>query len=84
MSELVVCAVRLCGRLMDFFDKMKRWVEMAQTHGLPATIKSHVNDLEHKFTVTTLIYRKYHTLFDEVFQAPAEDRRTSKKPRFVV
>ena len=66
-----VCA---CS-LLEFFEKMKRWVEMALKHGLAKEVPTLVDNLEHRFRVITLIYRKYEDLFDTVFATPSEESR---------
>eukprot|EP00117_Sycon_ciliatum_P038497 scpid25179/ scgid0707/ Retinoblastoma-like protein 1; 107 kDa retinoblastoma-associated protein; pRb1 len=66
--------------LLEFFEKMKRWVEMALKHGLAKEVPTLVDNLEHRFRVITLIYRKYEDLFDTVFATPSEEsrRKTSR------
>ncbi len=66
--------------LIEFFKKMKKWLEMAQ---LPQTFQSKIEALERKFEVASIIYDKYRKVFKELFDLNEEKSSSSTptKPR---
>uniref|UniRef100_UPI00358FB10D retinoblastoma-like protein 1 isoform X2 n=1 Tax=Myxine glutinosa TaxID=7769 RepID=UPI00358FB10D len=53
--------------LIDFFDKMRKWSEMA---AVPLDFQNRINCLERNFTVSTVIFQKLKPIFLSVFHNP--------------
>ena len=69
--------------LIEFFKKMKKWLEMAR---LPQSFQSKIEALERKFEVASIIYDKYRKVFKELFdmneeKAAATASATPTRPR---
>ncbi|XP_037307928.1 retinoblastoma-like protein 2 [Pungitius pungitius] len=56
--------------LMVFFNKMKKWQDMAD---LPQDFRQSTDKLERNFTVSAVIFKKYVPIFKTIFRAPSED-----------
>ncbi|CAK1550681.1 unnamed protein product [Leptosia nina] len=57
--------LRLCNiSLIQFFTKIKNWMDMTL---MPADFKDKISRLEHKFAVSTILFRKFQPLFQEIF-----------------
>ena len=61
--------------LIEFFKKMKKWLEMAR---LPLSFQQKIEALERKFEVASIIYDKYRKVFRELFEMGEE--KTSSAP----
>jgi retinoblastoma-like protein 1 len=53
--------------LVQFFNKMKKWSDMAN---LSAEMRQKVDHLERNFSVSTVIFKKYKPIFEDVFKDP--------------
>lgn len=66
--------------LIQFFNKIKNWMEMAL---MPTDFKDRITRLEHKFAVSTVLFRNFQPLFNEIFQElnnePTKNNSKSKK-----
>ncbi|XP_052230201.1 retinoblastoma-like protein 1 isoform X2 [Dreissena polymorpha] len=56
--------------LIQFFNKMKKWVDMAS---LPQEFREKVDRLERNFAVSTVIFKKFEPIFLEIFKSPVDD-----------
>ncbi|KAL0820377.1 hypothetical protein ABMA28_006268 [Loxostege sticticalis] len=57
--------LRLCNiSLIQFFTKIKNWMEMAS---MPNDFKERISRLEHKFAVSTVLFRNFQPIFQEIF-----------------
>ncbi|XP_028168967.1 retinoblastoma-like protein 1 isoform X1 [Ostrinia furnacalis] len=57
--------LRLCNiSLIQFFTKIKNWMEMAS---MPNDFKERISRLEHKFAVSTVLFRNFQPMFQEIF-----------------
>ncbi|XP_075981325.1 retinoblastoma-like protein 1 [Anticarsia gemmatalis] len=57
--------LRLCNiSLIEFFKKIKRWMDMAS---MSTEFKDRISHLEHKFAVSTVLFRKFQPIFQEIF-----------------
>lgn len=56
--------------LIEFFNKMKKWQDMAN---LPQDFRESTNKLERNFTVSAVIFKKYVPIFKSIFKAPSEE-----------
>lgn len=63
-------SVILCYSLIEFFNKMKKWQDMAN---LPKEFQQSTEKLERNFTVTSVIFKKYVPLFKDIFKAPTDE-----------
>uniref|UniRef100_A0A1X7THD3 Retinoblastoma-associated protein N-terminal domain-containing protein n=1 Tax=Amphimedon queenslandica TaxID=400682 RepID=A0A1X7THD3_AMPQE len=52
-------------KLIEFFRKIKKWLEMAK---LPQLYLEKVETLERKFEVISVIFKKYRREFSTIFQ----------------
>lgn len=50
--------------LIQFFTKIKNWMEMAS---MPNDFKERISRLEHKFAVSTVLFRNFQPIFQEIF-----------------
>ena len=77
------CVSIIFCSLIQFFNKIKKWADMAN---LPESFRSKVDKLERKFSVSTVIFKKYKPIFISVFKDPDLDPPKlprSRKQRFV-
>ncbi|CAB3228947.1 unnamed protein product [Arctia plantaginis] len=57
--------LRLCNiSLIQFFTKIKNWMEMA---AMSTEFKDRISHLQHKFAVSTVLFRKFQPIFQEIF-----------------
>ncbi|XP_050674700.1 retinoblastoma-like protein 2 isoform X2 [Leptidea sinapis] len=75
--------LRLCNiSLIQFFNKIKNWMDMTL---MPADFKDRIGRLEHKFAVSTVLFRKFQPLFQEIFSGlttePVKSNSKSKKQK---
>ncbi|KAJ0174200.1 hypothetical protein K1T71_010346 [Dendrolimus kikuchii] len=72
--------LRLCNiSLIQFFNKIKNWMEMAS---MSTDFKERISRLEHKFAVSTVLFRKFQPLFQEIFtELTNEPLKSSSKKR---
>lgn len=76
-------ATFLLYSLIQFFNKMKKWSDMA---GLPQEFIDKVNKLERNFAVSTVIFKKYEPIFLDLFQHSVDyqqKQNRNKKQRCV-
>ncbi|KOB64437.1 putative retinoblastoma-like protein 1 isoform a [Operophtera brumata] len=63
--------LRLCNiSLIQFFTKIKNWMDMTS---MSTDFKNRISRLEHKFAVSTVLYRKFQPIFQEIFQGLKSD-----------
>ncbi|CAH0724345.1 unnamed protein product, partial [Brenthis ino] len=66
--------------LIQFFNKIKKWMEMAL---MSTDFKDRITRLEHKFAVSTVLFRKFQPIFQEIFSGltsePVKTNTKSKK-----
>ncbi|CAH2042268.1 unnamed protein product, partial [Iphiclides podalirius] len=75
--------LRLCNiSLIQFFNKIKNWMEMAL---MSTDFKDRITRLEHKFAVSTVLFRKFQPIFQEIFSGltnePLKCNTKSKKQK---
>ncbi|XP_013163129.1 PREDICTED: retinoblastoma-like protein 1 isoform X2 [Papilio xuthus] len=75
--------LRLCNiSLIQFFNKIKNWMEMAL---MSTDFKDRITRLEHKFAVSTVLFRKFLPIFQELFSGltsePTKCNTKSKKQK---
>ncbi|XP_045537437.1 retinoblastoma-like protein 1 [Papilio machaon] len=75
--------LRLCNiSLIQFFNKIKNWMEMAL---MSTDFKDRITRLEHKFAVSTVLFRKFLPIFQEIFSGltsePTKCNTKSKKQK---
>ena len=68
-----VMLIAWCCSLLEFFKKMKKWLDMAN---LPKDFRDKVDRLERNFAVSTVIFKKFEPIFLTIFKDP-----TSCPPR---
>ncbi|XP_051975626.1 retinoblastoma-like protein 2 [Xyrauchen texanus] len=56
--------------LIEFFNKMKKWQDMANLH---KEFQQSTEKLERNFTVTAVIFKKYVPIFKDIFKIPTEE-----------
>ncbi|XP_037295161.1 retinoblastoma-like protein 2 isoform X1 [Manduca sexta] len=57
--------LRLCNiSLIQFFTKIKNWMEMTS---MSTDFKERISRLEHKFAVSSVLFRKFQPIFQEIF-----------------
>lgn len=72
----------ICFSLIQFFNKMKKWSDMAN---LPQEFRDKVNRLERNFAVSTVIFKKFEPIFLDLFRNPSEEparQNRSRKQRY--
>lgn len=58
--------LRLCElTLLQFIDKCRKWANMV---GLTNDFKNKINALERKFAVSSVVFKKFRTIFDDMFE----------------
>lgn len=62
--------------LIQFFKLMKKWSDMAN---LPPDLRSKVDRIERNFAVSTVIFKKFEPIYNDIFKNPATDR--ARPPR---
>ncbi|XP_023954413.2 retinoblastoma-like protein 1 [Bicyclus anynana] len=73
--------LRLCNiSLIQFFTKIKNWMEMAL---MSTDFKDRITRLEHKFAVSTVLFRKFQPIFQEIFSGLINEppKHKSKKQK---
>ncbi|XP_045502075.1 retinoblastoma-like protein 1 isoform X1 [Colias croceus] len=74
--------LRLCNiSLIQFFTKIKNWMEMTL---MPSDFKDRISRLERKFAVSTILFRKFQPLFQEIFTGLTNEpvkTKSSKKQK---
>lgn len=70
--------------LIQFFNKIKNWMEMA---AMSTDFKDRISRLERKFAVSTVLFRKFKPIFQEIFTGltdePIKQTTKSKKHKWV-
>ncbi|XP_058135994.1 retinoblastoma-like protein 2 isoform X1 [Dasypus novemcinctus] len=64
--------------LIEFFNKMKKWEEMAN---LPSHFRERTERLERNFTVSAVIFKKYEPIFQDIFKYPQEEQPRQQRGR---
>ncbi|XP_053555473.1 retinoblastoma-like protein 2 isoform X2 [Bombina bombina] len=64
--------------LIEFFNKMKKWEDMAN---LPIDFRQKTQKLERNFTVSAVLFKKYETIFQEVFKSMQEEQPRQHRGR---
>ncbi|XP_060643920.2 retinoblastoma-like protein 2 isoform X1 [Anolis sagrei] len=64
--------------LIDFFNKMKKWEDMAN---LPSQFRERTTRLERNFTVSAVIFKKYEPIFQDIFKHPQDDPPRQQRGR---
>ncbi|XP_014672646.1 PREDICTED: retinoblastoma-like protein 2 [Priapulus caudatus] len=64
--------------LTQFFNKMKKWADMAN---LPQRFCKKVDRLERVYAVSMVIFKKFHPIFLDIFKDPADDAPRAPKSR---
>ncbi|XP_075676527.1 retinoblastoma-like protein 1 [Dermatophagoides pteronyssinus] len=71
--------LRSCNiSLVRFFNKIKNWIDMA---GSSVDLRKKIEQIEKNFNVTSVIFKKYKPIFEEVFKCPIPPCRFSPKIR---
>ncbi|XP_036922204.1 retinoblastoma-like protein 2 isoform X1 [Sturnira hondurensis] len=73
LTRLLRCSEQ---SLIEFFNKMKKWEEMAN---LPQHFRERTERLERNFTVSAVVFKKYEPIFQEIFKYPQEEQ--PRQPR---
>ncbi|KAL4715050.1 hypothetical protein ACJJTC_003201 [Scirpophaga incertulas] len=73
--------LRLCNiSIIQFFNKIKNWMEMA---AMPNDFKERISHLEHKFAVSSVLFKNFKPIFQEIFSGlthePIKTHIKSKK-----
>lgn len=72
--------LRKCGlSLLQFIDKCRKWANMV---GLTTDFRSKINCLERKFAVSSVVFKKFQSIFYEMFQnqeSPDPDKQKVAK-----
>jgi hypothetical protein len=50
--------------LIIFFDKLHKWEDMAN---LPSNIRNKIDQVEHAFNISSIIFQKYTNIFTQIF-----------------
>jgi retinoblastoma-like protein 1 len=56
--------------LPSFFNKAKKWADMSN---MKTEFRKKVDRLERNFSVSNVIYKKYKSIYMDLFKDPAED-----------
>lgn len=56
--------------LPNFFNKAKKWADMSN---MKTEFRKKIDRLERNFSVSNVIFKKYKSLFKDVFKDPADD-----------
>lgn len=74
--------LKIICSLIQFFNKIKKWMEMAL---MSTDFKDRITRLEHKFAVSTVLFRKFQPIFQEIFSGltnePVKTNTKSKKQK---
>ncbi|XP_041984405.1 retinoblastoma-like protein 1 isoform X2 [Aricia agestis] len=71
--------LRACNiSLIQFFNKIKNWMEMAL---MPSDFKDRITRLEHKFAVSTVLFRNFQPLFQEIFSGLTNEPVKPNNPK---
>ncbi|XP_059476247.1 retinoblastoma-like protein 1 isoform X2 [Neocloeon triangulifer] len=74
--------LKLCNiSLVQFLEKAKKWSDMAN---VGAEFKDRLNQMERKFAVSMVIYKKYRLIYTDIFmkpEAPANENQKGSRPR---
>ncbi|XP_036131920.1 retinoblastoma-like protein 2 [Molossus molossus] len=75
LTRLLRCSEQ---SLIEFFNKMKKWEEMAN---LPQHFRERTERLERNFTVSAVIFKKYEPIFQEIFKHPQGEQPRQQRGR---
>lgn len=79
---LMVFTVHLMRRsvhsLIQFFNKMRKWSDMAS---LPKSFRDKIDKLERNFAVSTVIFKKFEPIFLDIFVNPAQEVSRQQRSR---
>lgn len=75
LTRLLRCSEQ---SLIEFFNKMKKWEEMAN---LPQDFRERTERLERNFTVSAVIFKKYEPIFQDIFKYPQEEQPRQQRGR---
>ncbi|XP_029191075.1 retinoblastoma-like protein 1 [Acropora muricata] len=64
--------------LIQFFSKMKKWLDMSNAAG---DFRKKIELLERNFHVSTVIFKKYEPIFLEIFKDPREENAKTQRGR---
>ncbi|CAH3171006.1 unnamed protein product [Porites lobata] len=64
--------------LIQFFSKMKKWLDMSNASG---DFRKKIELLERNFHVSTVIFKKYEPIFLEIFKDPREENTKTQRGR---
>ncbi|XP_020631199.1 retinoblastoma-like protein 1 [Orbicella faveolata] len=64
--------------LIQFFSKMKKWLDMSNAAG---DFRKKIELLERNFHVSTVIFKKYEPIFLEIFKDPREENTKTQRGR---
>ncbi|CAH3042018.1 unnamed protein product [Pocillopora meandrina] len=64
--------------LIQFFNKMKKWLDMSNAAG---DFRKKIELLERNFHVSTVIFKKYEPIFLEIFKDPREENTKTQRGR---
>ncbi|PZC83765.1 hypothetical protein B5X24_HaOG206922 [Helicoverpa armigera] len=74
--------LRLCNiSLIQFFKKIKNWMEMAS---MSTEFRDRISHLEHKFAVSTVLYRNFQPIFQQIFSGLTNEplkASTKRRPK---
>ncbi|KAH8325365.1 hypothetical protein KR067_003087 [Drosophila pandora] len=61
--------------IYDFKTKIKQWCDMAN---LPQEFVNEIEVLERRFSITFTLYKRYRSIFDQLFTCPPNEKKPSK------
>jgi len=68
----------LCFSLIQFFNKSKKWADMAN---MPPEFRVKIDRVERNFTVSMVVFKKYQPIFVDMFRNPVDDQLRQPRSR---
>jgi len=76
--ETVYKEKELCFSLIQFFNKSKKWADMAN---MPPEFRVKIDRVERNFTVSMVVFKKYQPIFVDMFRNPVDDQLRQPRSR---